>query len=40
MALQVGPKFHGIVMGSGPLVTKTIITYSPRINAVIPGCEI
>jgi hypothetical protein len=36
MALQISPGFHGIVMGSGPLVTKTIITYSPRINSVIP----
>jgi hypothetical protein len=39
MAPQVGPQFHGIVMGSGPLVTKTIITYSPRINTLIPAAK-
>lgn len=37
MTLQVRPGFHGVIMGSGPLVTKTIITYSPGINAPLPA---
>lgn len=36
MTLQVRPGFHGVIMGSGPLVSKTAITYSPHINISIP----
>lgn len=39
MGLQAGPKFHCVVMSSGPLVTKTITTYSPRVNAPIPAVK-
>jgi hypothetical protein len=39
MTLQVGPQFHGVFMGSGPLTAKTIITYSPRLNAPIPAAR-
>jgi hypothetical protein len=39
MALQSGPRVHEIIMGSGPLVTRTIITYSPRVNTAIPAVK-
>lgn len=39
MSLQVGPHHHAIAMGAGPLVTKTIITYSPRVNTLIPAAK-
>jgi hypothetical protein len=39
MSLQVGPQFHSIMMGSGPLVTKTIIAYSPRVNTLVPAAK-
>jgi len=39
MTLQIGPKFRSIIMGSGPLVTKTIITYSPRVNTLVPAAK-
>jgi hypothetical protein len=36
---QVSPQFHKIIMGTGPLVAKTTITYSPRINTLLPAAK-
>ena len=39
MARHDGPRFHGIFLGSGPLLTTTTINYSPRINTAIPAAK-
>lgn len=39
MTLEVRPQFHNVIMGAGPLVTKTTITYSPRVNTSLPTAK-
>lgn len=39
MTLVSGPRIKGVIMGTGPLVEKTMITYSPRVNIIIPAAK-